>query len=150
MEGEEQIKKIKNWDPCPHQGLLGWLWSRQIRTKISQLLALAGLIPGPSPCSLHLYEKKLQAKPLEKWARNSAMWIMLDPDPRTPKCSLNFTHTASCPQFLPLEYKPGLFRKLEKVSYSPYPQILRSTINYKYTPVQPPKHLPTNQNLSFL
>lgn len=56
MKGEKKIKKIKNWDPCshPHQCLLGSLWSRLNRTKISQLLALAGLILVPSPYSLLL------------------------------------------------------------------------------------------------
>lgn len=54
MKGEKKIKKIKNWDPCPHphQCLLGSLWSRLNRTKISLLLALAGLILVLSPYSL--------------------------------------------------------------------------------------------------
>lgn len=56
MKEERNIKKIKNWDPCPypHQCLLGSLWSTLNRTKISQLLALAGLILFLSPYSLLL------------------------------------------------------------------------------------------------
>jgi len=58
-------------------------------------------------------KKKLQAKTLEKCFET--IWIMLDTAPRTPKCSLNFTRTALCPVSSP-QYKPSLFRKLEKVS----------------------------------
>lgn len=56
MKEEKKIKKLKNWDPYPHphQCLLGSLWSRPKRTKISQLLALAGLILVLSPYSLLL------------------------------------------------------------------------------------------------